>query len=153
MPEMTTVAWDLSDLFGGVDDPSIEAALDQCLEKATGFAEEYRGKIVAEDLTAQLLRNAIEKYEAIAQHLVPAAAYSSLIFAADTSKPEHGALMQHIQERQTEISIQLMFFELELMAAKPEIIERVLQDEVMAPYRHFVHASRLFREHRLSEPE
>ncbi len=75
-------------------------------------------------------------------------ASSATIFSADTSKPEHGAFMQHVQERQTEIALVLLFFELELMAAKPEVIDPILEDESLANYRHFVHASRLFREQR-----
>ncbi|MCL5103584.1 MAG: M3 family oligoendopeptidase [Armatimonadetes bacterium] len=153
MPEMTTVAWNLGDLFASIDDPRIEKTLDDSLARAKRFGENHRGKINNEALTAQLLYDTIHEYEGIIQELVKPITYASLIFSADTSKPEHGALLQHIQERQTEISLQLMFFELELMAAKPEIIDRLVQDDVLAPYRHFIHASRLFREHRLSEPE
>jgi len=153
MPETTKVAWNLGDLFAGVDDPGIDQALTQTLARAQAFAESYRGKIDSPDLTAATLLAAISEYEAIAQEMVKPINYASLVFAADTTKFEHGALLQHAQEKQTEIAIELMFFELELMAAKPEIIEAMLSDPAMERYRHFVHASRLFREHRLTEPE
>jgi len=153
MPEMTTVAWNLGDLFASIDDPRIEQALDSSLARAKAFGAKYRSKIDSPDLTAQTLVEAISEYEDLIQELVKPASFAGLTFSADTSKPEHGALMQHVQERQTEISLELMFFELELMAAAPEIINRLLDAPTLARYRHFIIASRLFREHRLSEPE
>lgn len=153
MPEMTTVAWDLGDLFSGVDDPKIDQTLDDSLARAKAFAERYRGRIDSDDLTAETLLAAIRELEEIAVAQTKVGSYAALVFSADTSKPEHGALMQHVQERGTEISLELLFFELELMAARPEIIDRLLEDEVLANYKHFVHASRLFRDHKLPEAE
>ncbi|MCE5199950.1 MAG: M3 family oligoendopeptidase [Armatimonadota bacterium] len=153
MPDMTTVAWDLSDLYSGIDDPRIEETLDKSLARAKQFAEMYRGKINSDDLTAETLFASLKEYENLAEEMSKPANYAALVFSADTSKPEHGALLQHVQERQTEIALVLMFYDLELMAAKPEIIDRLVREEILAPYRHFIHAARLFRENRLSEPE
>jgi len=153
MPEMTKVAWDLSDLFGGIDDPAIDKALDDSLARAKAFAERYRGAIDSDNLTAGTLLEAIEELEDMAIPLSKVASYVAQVFFADTSKPEHGALMQHVQERQTEVALELIFFELELMAAKPEIIDRLVRDPVLANYKHFIHASRLFRDHKLPEGE
>lgn len=153
MLKQTTVAWDLGDLFQSVSDPAIEKSLDKSLAMAKGFAATYRGKIDSPKLDAQALLASVREYEAIMQEMVKPASYASLVFSADTSKPKHGALLQHVQERQTEIALELMFFELELMAAKPETIDPLLDDPILAQYRHFIWASRLFREHRLSEPE
>jgi oligoendopeptidase F len=153
MPEMTMVAWDLSDLYDGIHDPKIERTLEESLAQAKMFAERYRGRIDDPNLTAGTLFEAISEYENMALEMVKPINYASLVFSADTTKPEHGALLQHVQERQTEIALELMFFDLELMAAKPEVIDPILDDPAMKKYRHFVIAARLFREHRLSEPE
>lgn len=153
MPDISTVAWNLGDLFSGIDDPKIEKSLDDSLVRAKEFAEKYRGKIDNDSLTAQTLYAAISDYETMVQDMAKPSYYASLVFAADTSKPENGALMQHVQERGTEIALELMFFDLELMAAKPEIIDRIIEESVLDKYRHFIKAARLFREHRLSEPE
>ena len=151
--ENTRVAWNLSDLFESVNDPKVDELLDSIMARAKLFAERYRDRIDSDKLTAQTLFEAIKEFESIAQDMAKPGCYAGLVFAADTSKFEHGAFMQHIQERSTEISLELMFFELELMAAQPEIIDRLVKEDILAPYRHFIHASRLFREHRLSEPE
>lgn len=147
------VTWDLSDLFDGIDDPRIESALDAQLAKADEFAARYRGRIECPDLTASTLQSAIEELEAIHQEIDKPYGYASLRFSADTSDPALGSFLQHIRERTSEIVIRLMFFELELMALPEDQVAVLVGDPVLARYRHFIWASRLFRDHRLSEPE
>lgn len=153
MPVTTNVAWNLGDLFADIQDPRVEQSLDDLLARSKAFAERYRGRIDTDNLTADTLLEAIKEYEQIAVGLTKISSFAALTFAADTSKFEHGAFLQHIQERQTVISLELMFFELELMAAAPEVIDPISQDPKLAGYRHFIFASRLFRDHRLPEPE
>lgn len=153
MPVTTNVVWNLHDLYESIQDPKIEQTLDDLLAKSKSFAERYRGKIDSESLTAQTLLSAIQEYEGIAVGLTKVSNFAALTFAADTSKFEHGAFLQHVQERQTVISLELIFFELELMAVQPEIIDPIMQDPALENYRHFIQASRLFRDHRLPEPE
>lgn len=148
-----TVAWDLSDLYSSVKDSKIDQSLADSLERAQEFARKYRGRIDSPDLTADTLLSAIKECEQLAVDLTKPAAYASLVFSADTSKPAHGALMQSVQERQSQIAIEIMFFELELMSVQPEVIDPIMRDDRLANYRHFVHHARLFRDHRLSEPE
>ena len=153
MTENTKAVWKLTDLFENIQDTKIDASLDATLERAKKFAVDYRGKIDSDTLDAATLAAAVKEYECIVNEMVKPSAYSALVFSGDTSKPEHGALYQHVQEKQTAISLEMIFFELELMAAKPEIIDKALEDSCLSNYIHFVHASRLFRDHRLSEPE
>ena len=42
------VAWDLSDLYAGLDDPKIEQDLTEAQKRAEKFEKSYRGKIAAE---------------------------------------------------------------------------------------------------------
>ncbi len=151
--ENTTVSWDLTDLFSGVDDNRIDGLLDGASSKADKFQEDFRGKIESDSLDGATLCDAITQYEAILVDMVKPICYASLMFAADTSKPEHGALYQHVQERQTEIAVKLLFFELELMSAKQDVMDKALEAECISEYRHFVIASRLFSKFKLSEPE
>lgn len=153
MPELTNVAWNLGDLYDSIDDPRIKESFEKNLKAAGDFARKYRGKIDTPGLSADTLLQSIKDYEQLIQEIVKPISYASLVFSADTSKPEHGALLQYCQEKQTEISLELMFFDLELMAAKPEIVDPILEDSRLAGYKHFVQAARLFRNHRLSEPE
>lgn len=146
-------AWDLSDLYGGMDDLRIEETLADQLRRADEFARTYRDKINLPDIAADELWAAIVEYETILQELDKPLTYASLLFAADTSNPARGAFLQRMRERHSEISIRMMFFELELTQIPEEQIVRLVSEDVLGEYRHYIWAERLFREHRLSEPE
>ncbi len=153
MQNISAPTWDLSDLYSGLDDPRIEAAINSLIQRSESFANKYRGRIDAPDLTATTLLSAIKDYEGILQDTDKPLTYASLLFATDTSKPEYGAFMQKMQERSTEISILLVFFDLELMSVPEEQMSQIVADPLLAEYRHYIWAARLFRDHRLSEPE
>jgi oligoendopeptidase F len=145
------VRWDLSDLYANPEDPAIDADLDRVLEQARAFASRYRDQLAK--LSAAELSAAIDVMEALNEPAVRASCYSQLLFSADTSNPRHGALMQHVQERVTEIRNSLIFFELEWVAIEPSAAETLLADPALAKRRHFLESARRYREHVLSEPE
>ena len=97
----TTVAWDLSDLFDGPDDPRIEATLIRTRERAAAFARDYQGKIDSPDLTAERLFNAIREYEQLWSEGGKPGMYARLRFSADNSDPARGALMARVQDRKS----------------------------------------------------
>ena len=78
------------------------------------FASALRGRVAA--LGAAELAAAVDALEALQEPVARAGAYASLLFAADTAAPRHGALLQHVQERGTAIRNELLFFELEWVA-------------------------------------
>jgi oligoendopeptidase F len=145
------VRWDLSDLYADPDDPALEADLDRALAEARDFAERYRGQIAA--LEASALADAIDRFEALQEPLVRASAYAQLLFAADASHPRHGALLQRVQERGTEIRNEVLFFELEWVALDAKRADAQLADPALARRRHLLRSLRRYRPHVLSEPE
>jgi oligoendopeptidase F len=147
------VRWDLSALFSGTDDPKIEQTWERLLAEADKFAERFRGKIDTPDLDAATLVEGLREAEKIAQEAAKPVGYSHLVFACDTGDPKNGAFMQKQMERSSELSVKLMFFQLELQAAPEETIERLLGDPATEPYRHAIKATRAFSPHRLTEAE
>lgn len=145
------VRWNLGDLYAGPDDPALEADLARSLEGAQAFAARYRGRIGA--LSAAELASAVDALEALDEPVARARAYSGLLFAADTSLPRHGALLQHVQERGSEIRNTILFFELEWVALDEATVARLLEDPALARRRHFLESARRWRPHVLSEPE
>lgn len=148
-----TVRWDLSALFSSIDDPKIEKTWQQGIERAKAFEERYRGKIESPDLTAGTLCEALKELEALVQEVSKPQSYAHLLFACDTADPKLGAFMQKQMERGSELSIILMFFELELQAAPQAAIDRVIGDPSLANYRHYIQVARTYSPHRLTEPE
>jgi len=145
------VRWDLSDLYAAPGDPAIDADLERALAQSRSFAQRHRGRVAT--LGAAELAAATDALEALNEPVVRAACYSQLLFAADTSEPRHGALLQRVQERLSEIRNTLLFFELEWVALEDAVAEALLADPALARRRHFLSAMRRYRPHVLSEPE
>jgi oligoendopeptidase F len=145
------VRWDLSHLYAEPDDARIDADLDGALAEARAFAERYRGRLG--ELAAAELARAVNALETLHERVARAAAFSHLLFAADTSVPRHGALLQHVQERASEIKNTLVFFELEWVNLDEAAAQARLADPALARRRHFLSALRRYRPHVLSEPE
>jgi oligoendopeptidase F len=145
------VRWDLGDLYAGPDDPALEADLARGLAAAQAFSERYRGRLPT--LSAADLAAAVDAFESLDEPLAKARAYAGLLFAADTSAPRHGALLQHVQERGSEIRNTILFFELEWVALDPAAVDALLADPALARRRHFLASLRRWRPHVLSEPE
>ena len=108
------VTWDLGDLYAGPDDPRLEADLASALDASQRFAARFRTRVAG--LDAAELAAAIDELESFEEPAYRAAAFAQLLFAADTSAPRHGALLQRVQERGTEIRNAVVFFELEWVA-------------------------------------
>lgn len=151
--EPPKVRWDLSALFSGPDDPKVEVSWNAVFERADAFAAKFRGKINSPDLSAATLLEALQEIEAISVMVSKPMDYSQLVFSTDSTDPKVGAFMQKQRERGTELSVRLLFFELELQAAPEAAIEAILADARLASYRHFVQTSRAFSRYRLSEKE
>ncbi len=147
------ISWNLSDLFSSPDDPRIEQTLTSCMSRAVKFQETYQGKINTPDLTAATLVAAIKEYESISQELAKPHVYASLRFSADTSDPANGAFLQKMMEKDTEISIPVIFFSLDICKIPDEVLTPLLSDPELAKYGHFLETTRAFRDHMLSETE
>lgn len=147
------VKWDLRDLYKGMKDPRIEMTLKSGIQRSEEFASKYKSKIDSPELSAHMLRQALEEYESILQEIDKPAGFASLLFSADTNDAARGAFLQSMRERHTEIAVRLVFFELELMAIPEERMAELAKNPILAPYQHHIWAARLFREHRLSEAE
>ena len=145
------IRWNLSDLYDGAGDAAIDADLDRALGEARAFAERYRGRVAS--LEAAEVAAALDSLEALQEPPTRAAAYAGLLFAADTANPAHGALLQKVQERSSEIHNTLVFLELEWVAVDGERVRALLSDPALARRRHLLESMRRYRPHLLSEPE
>ena len=145
------VSWNLADLYAGPDDPRIEADLAAALAAAERFAARWRGRLA--ETGAASLAAAVDELERIQEPVARAGSFAGLLFAGDTSVPRHGALLQRVRERGSEIRNALVFFELEWVGLEDARAGRLLADPVLAARRHWLASLRRYRPHVLSEPE
>lgn len=149
--EVASVAWDLEPLARGEGDAGVRALLDEAAARAEAFAAVHAGRVT--ELDAAGLRAAMEELAALHELVGRAGSYASLRFAVDTTTPEHGALLQHVQERATAIQTTLLFFELEWAALDDARAEALLADPGLAFCAHHLRSERRYRPYLLSEPE
>src|SRR4029079_8703756 len=64
-----------------------------------------------------------------------------------------GALLQRVQEQETQIQTKLLFFELEWAALDDATVDELLAGEGLEFCAHHLRNVRRYREHLLSEPE
>lgn len=147
------VVWDLSDLYAGLDDPRLQSDFSRILERAKAFEERYRDQIATADCSAQTLREALDEYDSIARERARPMAYAGLMFAADTSDPARGAVMQRLQVESTAVSQHLIFFDLEIGRMPEETFNRLLANPLLSEYQHYLEQEREASRHHLSEPE
>jgi oligoendopeptidase F len=146
-----TVAWDLTDLYAGQDDPRLDRDITDALGRARAFREQYRGHVA--ELDAAGLSSAVAELEDIESVFVRAQNFAFLSFATDTADPARGALLQRVEEQSATLSTEVLFFGLEWVAVPDERAGALLADPLLAPYRHYLASARRYRPYLLSEPE
>jgi oligoendopeptidase F len=145
------VAWNLSDLYDGGDDPRLGQDVEHTEAAAADFRERYYGRVA--QLSAAELRDAIEQREEIESTFTRAIYYAHLWFATDMNDSPRGALVARLTEKGAAIDTQLLFFGLELAALEDDQAEALLASEELEHWRHWLRTVRKFRPYILTEPE
>jgi oligoendopeptidase F len=145
------VAWDLSDLYSGGDDPRIEQDVEETEAAAAAFRERYYERVA--ELTPVELREAIEERERIESIFTRAIYFAHLQFSTDMNDSPRGALVAKLTEKGAAIDTQLLFFGLELAALEDEQAEAFISSDELEHWRHWLRTIRKFRPYLLSEAE
>ncbi len=145
------VAWDLSDLYDGADDPRYEAEIKEAEDSAAAFRDRYYGKV--SELSAGELADAIAERERIESLLTRAAYYAHLEFATNMADPARGALVARLTEIGAALDTQLLFFGLEIADLPDDAAEALLTGAELEKWNHWTRSLRKFRPYLLTEPE
>lgn len=143
------VYWDLADLYPSKQ--TLDDDLSIADQEAEAFAGRYRGTIA--ELAAAELAEAIKEYEDLQDRLGRAYTYAYLNWSTDTNDAARGALLQKVRESYTKTSQKLIFFELEWAELDDERARTLINDDALAPYRHYLELQRLQKDYLLTEPE
>ncbi len=145
------IAWDLSDLYAGIDDPQLDADLAKAEADADSFRELYRGRIG--ELHASEIAAAAVEHERIESAVTRVAYFAHLCFATNMADTARGALVSKVQERAATLDTQLHFFGIEWAALEAGHAAELLADPVLDHWRHHLESVRKFRPYLLTEPE
>lgn len=148
------VAWNLNDLYSGVNDPKLSRDISEAERVAREFESKYRGKISSIKLSdASFLLESIREIESLYELMDRPAIYASLVHAAKTDEPSHGALLAKTRETRTKINQHLLFYDLELIAIPDDVANGLAKAPQLLKYSHFLEQKRAWKPHYLSEPE
>jgi len=143
-------AWDLNDLYPGMESPELKADLDRMETACKAFRERYAGKLA--ELDADGLASAIRAYEDIDETLSRAMSYASLTYSGDMGDPNIAKFYQSAQERVNGISAHLIFFTLEINRLDEEALSaKLASSKTLARYAPWLRDTRLYRDHQLSD--
>jgi oligoendopeptidase F len=149
--ELQAAAWDLEPLVAGEGEEGVRSRMADAGERAKAFAGVHAGHLA--ELDSDGLAAAMRELAEIQELAGRAGYYAALRFSTDTADPANGALMQWVQEQETQIQTVLLFFELEWAAVPDERAEQMLEGEGLDFARHHLRNVRRYRDHLLSEPE
>jgi oligoendopeptidase F len=148
---ITDLIWDTTPLYPSPAAPELDRDFEEGASRVKAFRERYRTKVAG--LSAKELLEALQSYESLHEALAKPQLYAHLLFAADSDDDVIKRLSQKASEFGNLMGRELLFFDLELIEMKEEQFKKLLDDSLLALYRHFLAALRKFKPHTLSERE
>ncbi len=142
--------WNLGDLYGGPEDPRIEADLVASDQAAAALEAEYKGRLP--ELDGDGLAAMIARYETIEDGTGRLLSFAQLLFAANRDDAAVGQFYQKIQERITAIGTRLLFVTLELNKLEDAPLAALVETSPrLRHYRSWLDSVRSYRPHQLSD--
>ena len=142
-------AWDLSDLYSGMDDPRIEKNLDSYKKLNQNLSRRYKGKI--DSIAPEDFRKALQMVEESGILGSKLGVYAYLNMVTRMKDSQAVAFYQNIEEKLTDYSKPSIFFSLEINKLSKDRFEALLKDREVAFFRPFLERVRRFKNHELSE--
>ena len=142
-------AWDLSDLYSGINDPQVEKDLSAYLAYNQQLSDKYKGKVAS--LSGPDFAKAIKLYEQASVVASKLGIFAYLNMVTQMKNKEAVAFYQNINEKLTESGKLSIFFTLEINALSEEAFQALLKDKNVAFYRPWLEKIRLFKPYELAE--
>ena len=143
--------WDLTDL---VDDSSTKkvAELVANIKKDVKEFEDNR-RILKPDLSISIFEGLVHKIEKILEDLSAVNSFAHLKYAANTSSNEAAALVLQMEKLTSEVSNQILFFDLWFKRELDNNNSQRLIDSISTVYREYLRHKRLIAKYSLNESE
>ena len=141
--------WNLADLYTAPDAAAFTADMQRGEAEAKKFAERYKGKLAG--FSGAELAEALKAYEAISDLLGRTGSYAQLYYVGDTTDPARGKFYGDVSSKLTDISTQLLFFELELNRIDDAALEKVMDVPALNHYRPWIENLRKEKPYQLED--
>ncbi|MFQ6609869.1 MAG: hypothetical protein ACE5D7_03600, partial [Fidelibacterota bacterium] len=146
-----TIRWELSDLFMSPDDPAIDSSINHCKELSFQFNKKYRGQVIS--LSEFELESAYNDIITIYEKMVSTSQYAGLLLSTNTSDDVAKQLQSKVEVAFSEISNNLVFFDLELGKLPSEKLESIKSNPSLQKYLYIITRTCDLAKYQLSEGE
>jgi oligoendopeptidase F len=146
MPE-----WDLSDLYAAPDAPEVARDVEAATKEARRIRETYRGRLAGLAADGDKLAEAIEAYERLSDLMGKIGSYAGLFYAANQSDPQRAKFYGDVTDRLTQVSTDLIFFELELNTIEDSVLEAGYGSQRLARFKPWLDDLRKEKPYQLEE--
>ena len=144
-------AWDLSDLYKGIDDPQITKDLETYRKDALKFARNYKGRLAS--LSADEFYQAIKDIENRSKLSGRLGGFAYLNMVTQMKNSAAITFYQSVEEKMTDYIKPIVFFTLEFNKLPQNKINDWLKDERIKKYKYWIKRLRKFKDYELTEPE
>ena len=125
--------WNLADLYDGPKAAAFAADMARGETDSKAFAAAYQGKLAG--LSGADLGQAIKAYDDLSDILGRVGSYAQLYYVGDTTDSDRAKFYGDVNNKITEISTLLLFFELELNQIDDVALAEKMKDEALAHYK------------------
>ncbi len=143
-------AWDLSDLYTGMDDPQIEKDLQKYKKQNETLAKKYKGTFASISPSEFLKAIRMVEENSILGSKLGVFAYLNMVTRMKDTKAV--SFYQSIDERMTDYAKASIFFTLEINQLSESKFNELTKDKQVSYYKPFLERVRRFKAHELSEP-
>src|SRR5881628_1683300 len=143
--------WDLTDLVDDRSTKKFEKFVASIKKNVKKF--EPNRQILKPDLNISIFEGLVHKTENILEDLSTVNSFAHLKYAADTSSNEAAALVLQMEKLSSQISNQILFFDLWFKKELDKNNSQRLIDSISTVYREYLRHKRLVAQYTLNESE
>jgi oligoendopeptidase F len=139
--------WNLNDLYAAPEAPELKADIAKSEKDSAVFAKTYQNQLA--NLDGQSLAASLKSYEALSDLLGRIGSYAQLYYVGDTTDSDRAKFYGDINAKLTELSTQLLFYELEFNLLDDAKLTEALKVPALAHYRPWIDNLRMEKPYQL----
>jgi oligoendopeptidase F len=141
--------WNLKDLYDSPDAASFKDDLKRSAADAKAFAKKWQGKLA--QANGADLAQAIADYEKLSDLLGRVGSYAQLHYVGDTTDSVRAKFYGDVSDKMTEISTDLLFFELELNRIDDDALAAAMKAPSLTHYKPWIDNLRMEKPYQLDD--
>ena len=139
--------WNLADLYEAPTAPKFASDVGLAAKMAKAFQAKYKEMLAG--LDGKGLAQALADYEAVSDLIGRIGSYAQLYYVGNTTDAERSKFYGDTSSKLTELSTDLLFFELELNLIDDAVLNTALQEPSLAHYKPWIDNLRMEKPYQL----